>query len=153
MLTAVYIMNRLPCSLINYRTSDQVLYNETHDYNLMKVFGCLAFAYNPSPPTDKFENSGVPCIFLGYPSQQKGYRLFNMLSKSEFISRDVTFHETIFPYHSSSLEIYMHHVPPIMSQSVTICDDPEIEYESELINETQTNLNGFTIHLNGFKAT
>ncbi|XP_071695220.1 uncharacterized protein [Rutidosis leptorrhynchoides] len=35
------------------------------------VFGCLAIASNPSRNVDKFTERGVPCVFLGYPQQQK----------------------------------------------------------------------------------
>lgn len=38
---------------------------------------------------------------MGYPFAKKGYKLYNMDTKSCFISRDV-FHEHIFPFHSSN---------------------------------------------------
>jgi hypothetical protein len=37
-------------------------------------------------------------MFLGYSFQQKGYKLFDLHSHSVFISRDVFFHESIFPF-------------------------------------------------------
>jgi hypothetical protein len=37
-------------------------------------------------------------MFLGYPFQQKGYKLFDLHSHLVFISRDVVFHEFIFPF-------------------------------------------------------
>lgn len=38
-------------------------------------------------------------MFLGYPPGIKGYRLYDIESKRIFISRDVIFHEDIFPFH------------------------------------------------------
>lgn len=37
-------------------------------------------------------------MFLGYPSNKKGYRLLNLLTDIVFVSRDVRFFEHIFPY-------------------------------------------------------
>ena len=74
----------------------------------MKVFGCLAFASNPSTRTDKRQPRGVPCLFLVYPPTQKGYKLFNLLTKQTFVSRGVNFHEHIFPYKTSATENYLH---------------------------------------------
>lgn len=40
----------------------------------------------------------MPCVFLGYPFARKSYKLYNLTSKSYFVSRDVIFHEYIFPF-------------------------------------------------------
>lgn len=53
----------------------------------------------PSIVKDKFQPRGVPCVFIGYPSDHKGYRLFNLLTSKTLVSRDVKFHENIHPYH------------------------------------------------------
>ena len=39
-------------------------------------------------------------MFLGYPFNIKGYKLFDLQSHSIFISRDVIFHEKVFPFAS-----------------------------------------------------
>lgn len=78
----------------------------------MKVFGCLCFATNPSISADKFSHKGVPCVFIGYPPLKKGFKLLNLLTNKEFISRDVVFHETIFPFHKDSVKSFMNTMPP-----------------------------------------
>lgn len=40
------------------------------------------------------------CVFLGYPSVVKGYKLYDVVTKQIFISRDVIFHEEIYPFHT-----------------------------------------------------
>ncbi|KAL4572890.1 hypothetical protein LXL04_019678 [Taraxacum kok-saghyz] len=46
----------------------------------------------------KFCPRAKPCVFVGYPSNMKAYKLYD-LAKHEFvISRDVVFHESIFPF-------------------------------------------------------
>jgi hypothetical protein len=37
-------------------------------------------------------------VFLGYHFQQKGYKLLDIHSHFVFVSRDVIFHESIFPF-------------------------------------------------------
>ena len=73
--------------------------------------GCLAFACNPTTSGDKFNPRGVPCVFMGYPPTQKGYRLLNLLTKQMYVSRDVKFHETVFPFHKANEHTYMSPIP------------------------------------------
>ncbi|KAL8103895.1 hypothetical protein AgCh_028189 [Apium graveolens] len=111
---AVHLINKLPTPVLQHKSPHEVLYKELPGYDHLRVFGCLAFAYNPSPPTDNFEHRGMPCIFLGYPLGQKAYRLMNLMTKQEFTSRDVLFRESIFPFHWDSSIKYMQPIPPSM---------------------------------------
>lgn len=97
-LCAVHIINRLPTVALKFKTPCETLYNELPLYDHLKTFGCLALASNPSRTMDKFSPKGIPCVFLGYPSSQKGYKLLNLFTNKLFVSRDVTFHEHIFPF-------------------------------------------------------
>src|SRR4051812_4242085 len=46
----------------------------------------------------KFDEHARPEIFVGYPHGQKGYRIYDIPSKTIYVSRDVIFHETVFPF-------------------------------------------------------
>ncbi|GJX34562.1 cysteine-rich receptor-like protein kinase 8 [Tanacetum coccineum] len=89
-----------------------------------EIFGCFAVATNPSRISDKFASKGVPCVFLGYPAQQKGYKLYNLLTHSCFVSRDVQFHEHIFPFAESSTAQFCQPMPVPMPSSKVIFDEP-----------------------------
>ena len=110
-LTATYIINRLPTRVLQNSTPYEKLLHQPPKYQHMKVFGCLAFASNPSKTGDKFQPRGVPCLFLGYPATQKGYKLLDLLTNHTFVSRDVIFHEHIFPFQQSSQQMYKLPIP------------------------------------------
>ncbi|KAJ9554960.1 hypothetical protein OSB04_009574 [Centaurea solstitialis] len=96
-LTSVYIINRLPSPLLSFKTPFELLYSEPPSFSHLRVFGCLAYATNVKI-SHKFDARAIAALFIGYPLGQKGYKLFDLRTKKIFISRDVKFHETIFPY-------------------------------------------------------
>jgi hypothetical protein len=97
-LTTVYLINRTPTRILNNRTPYEVLFNLKPHYSHLKIFGCLCFATTISHGRRKFDPRGRKCIFLGYPFGVKGYKLMDLNSKVVFLSRDVLFHETHFPF-------------------------------------------------------
>ena len=115
-LTSVHIINRLPSATLKKSVPFTLFYKKEPDYDRLKAFGCLAYAANSSGSKDKFEVRGIPCVFLGYPPTNKGYRLMSLLDKHVFISRDVQFKENIFPYNSQCPDgsAYMHPLPVAM---------------------------------------
>ncbi|KAL2227998.1 UNVERIFIED_CONTAM: Retrovirus-related Pol polyprotein from transposon RE1 [Sesamum indicum] len=65
----------------------------------------------------------MKCIFLGYASNQKGYKVYDLKRKSMMISRDVTFYEDVFPYNNESSDPISCSLPIIFSD--TDFDDTE----------------------------
>ncbi|GJZ50579.1 cysteine-rich receptor-like protein kinase 8 [Tanacetum coccineum] len=124
--TATYLINRFPSPILKYKTPYEMILNKEPDYSSLRVFGCFAVATNPSRIPDKFAPKGVPCVFIGYPAHQKGYKLYNLLTHSCFVSRDVQFHEHIFPFADSSASKFLHPIPVTMPSPKPVYDDPVI---------------------------
>lgn len=96
-LTAVYLINKLPSSVLLGRSPYELLHKKSVVLDHLKVFGCLCFAIM-LPRGDKFALRARKAVFLGYMDTQKGYKMFDTDSGTFLVSRDVVFHETIFPF-------------------------------------------------------
>ncbi|KAG7593249.1 Retrotransposon Copia-like N-terminal [Arabidopsis thaliana x Arabidopsis arenosa] len=96
-LTAVFLINRTPSQLLSNKTPYEILTGTTPQYSDLKTFGCLCYASTSPKQRNKFQPRSKACLFLGYPSGYKGYKLMDLESNSVFISRNVIFHEEVFP--------------------------------------------------------
>ena len=43
----------------------------------LRIFGCDAYAHVPKDERGKLDSKARKCIFVGYPSEFKGYRLYD----------------------------------------------------------------------------
>lgn len=67
-------------------------------YDHVRIFGFLCYAHKGTHSRDKFDERAVQCVFLGYPYNQKGWRIYDLERKEFFVTRDVVFNEANFPY-------------------------------------------------------
>ncbi|XP_062075281.1 uncharacterized protein LOC133779323 [Humulus lupulus] len=107
-LTAAYLINRLPSRPLQFKTPYSVL-QSLHPHistNTLpvKVFGCTAFVHVHSHHRSKFDPRAIKTVFLGYSPTQKGYRCYCPIAKKTFISCDDTFFEDTPYFTPTSLQ-------------------------------------------------
>lgn len=98
-LTAGYLINRTPSSILKGKSPYEILHGHAPCYTHLHVFGSLCFARNQHTNGDKFATRSRQCVFVGYPYGQKGWRVYDLESHEFFVSRDVIFSENQFPFH------------------------------------------------------
>ncbi|CAL1357037.1 unnamed protein product [Linum trigynum] len=114
-LTATYLINRLPSSVLAGKTPFEVLLGRVPTYTHLHAFGCLAYAKDTSSGLDKFAPRGRRGVFVGYPNSQKGYRIYDLASRRIITSRDVHFVESEFPFLRPTAELPSNTTLPAVS--------------------------------------
>jgi hypothetical protein len=73
-LTSIYLINRLPSPVLQQESPFSKLFHHPPDYSTLRTFGCLCYPLLRPYATHKLSFRSKPCIFIGYGSNQKGYR-------------------------------------------------------------------------------
>ncbi|GAU29238.1 hypothetical protein TSUD_362280 [Trifolium subterraneum] len=129
---AVHLINKLPSSALpSFKSPHHLLFNTCPEYTNLKVFGCLCFPHLRPYNKNKIQFRSSPCVYLGVSPQHKGHKCLDTNGKI-YVSKDVTFHESNFPYttlfssdlssqsnHSSNLSTDLNlHSPPLTVEQI-----------------------------------
>ena len=87
-LTATYLMNRLPSRVLDFKCPIEVLQGKTPYLSHLKIFGCTYFVH-----ISTIDSREVKCVFLIYSQTKKGYKCYDTITKKLYVSRDVRFLE------------------------------------------------------------
>ena len=96
--TAVYLINRMPTPILKYQSPYRLLFSQEPDYSFLRNFGCACYPYLRHYAMSKLDSRSERCVFLSYSAFHHGYRCLSMTSGRIFISRDVVFTETHYPF-------------------------------------------------------
>jgi histone deacetylase 1/2 len=97
-LTATYLINMLPSSVINQEIPMTRLLQETPDFSSLRVFGCACWPNLRPYNTRKLAFRSKQCVFIGYGHIHKGVKCLDVSTGRVYISRDVVFDESVFPF-------------------------------------------------------
>ena len=123
--TACYLINMSPSISLEKKTPIEVWSGSPADYSQLRVFVCTAYAHVDN---GKLEPRAVKCMFIGYGSVVKGYKLWNFETKKSFMSRSVVSNESVMYTDSLSTD-----VSPVSSD-----DEQEISVQLENTDDTET---------------
>ena len=99
--TAVYTLNRVSSRTLHGDTPYTKWYGIKPDVSYFRVFGSLCYAHVPKPLRKKLDSKARECIFVGYCSTTKAYRLWCPRKKKIVVARDVIFDEDTSSHFSS----------------------------------------------------
>jgi hypothetical protein len=100
--TATFLLNIRPSTVNPKTTPFYSLFLSHPNYSELKVFGCLCFPNIYATTPNKLYSRSIPCVFLGYSDEHKGYRCLDLSNGRTHISRHVTFDETTFSFATRS---------------------------------------------------
>jgi hypothetical protein len=121
--TAVYLRNRSPTTAVEGMTPYESLTGQKPCVDTFRVFGCLAYAHIPKDERKKFDSKTRKCIFLGYGTTTKGYRLYDVTRRKVIFSRDVIFDESK-PKIEEESEVPLRHAVQVDLNGDVECDEP-----------------------------
>ncbi|KAL2243920.1 UNVERIFIED_CONTAM: Retrovirus-related Pol polyprotein from transposon TNT 1-94 [Sesamum indicum] len=139
-LTAAYLINLSPSVPLLGKSPETVCSGKKPDISFLRTFGCSAFVHQSS---DKLEPRSMKCVFISYPVEVKGYRLWDRSQPGYkvIINRNVTFNEEEMPCLSK---------PETIEKDLTFnkVEDNQEEGENRREQSIPSRLNDFHVALN-----
>ena len=90
LLTATYLINRMPSKVLQHRTPRAVFLESYPNFKPLssilpfKVFGCTVFVKDSTPSMSKLDPRSLKCVLVGYSSLKKGYKCYHPPSQKNF---------------------------------------------------------------------
>jgi hypothetical protein len=91
----------MPSHILQNSTPLETLFHEQLDYGSLHAFGCACWPNLRPYNNHKLSFRSTQCVFLGYSSIHKGYKCLDRATGRIYISRDVMFDESLFPFATS----------------------------------------------------
>ena len=109
--TANYIRNRVPSKALNGETPFKKWTGNRPFVYYFRTFGTTALALNKDPKKGKFDSRSIECVFVGYASESKAYKLWSPKDNKFFRSRDVQFLSSFLPSTSEFQDFHQSVLP------------------------------------------
>lgn len=89
----MHIQNRCPTAAVENKTPEEAWSGTKPAVEYFRIFGCLAHAHVLDQKRTKVDDKSRKCVFIGVSDESKAWRLFDPISKTIIISRDLVFEE------------------------------------------------------------
>ncbi|PAV14929.1 ribonuclease H [Pyrrhoderma noxium] len=113
--TFTHIHNRSLTSALQNSTLYKLWFKKKLDMSHFRVFGCIAYVHIKSDQRKQLESHTHKCVFIGYPSNFKGWRFSNPDTRKEVISNSTVFNKRV---HSESFKTDVDFYVPGLIESV-----------------------------------
>lgn len=102
----------MPTPILSGKTPYGILIQKQPTYDHLRVFGCLCYVHNNDTHRHKFAQHSRRSVFVGYSLSQRGYRVFDLKTKTIYTNRDAIFREEEFPFKNPQpIQTHTHVVP------------------------------------------
>ena len=115
--TATYLHNITPSAVLDDKSPWELWRGGVPIYSHLRIWGCVTYAQLPKEKRKKWDDKASKCMFIGYTLTTKQYRLYNPISRTLIISRDVEFDENRMYYgpERANIELGNDNTPPAPS--------------------------------------
>jgi hypothetical protein len=101
--TANKVLNMLPSAALPPDTTPyEIIEKHKPDYAPLQVFGCCTFVHVGKDKCKSLDLHTTPCMFLGYPEDYCGWKLWDPHAKQVMILQDVIWNEEEMPGNSTA---------------------------------------------------
>jgi len=91
MKCATYVINKIPLSPNNMKSSYELMFGEKPNIKNLRVFGFICYVHIPDSQRSKLDPKARKCIFVGYDERKKGWKCMDLKTHRFVVSRDVGF--------------------------------------------------------------
>jgi hypothetical protein len=118
--TVSKVLNMLPSASLDHNTTPFELIEKCKpDYSILCVFGCRGHVHIDRKACKSLDSHVIPCLFLGYPADYRGWRLWDPVGKRVITAGDMIWDESTMPGNSSAP------VAPLRLLDFTVTPDTE----------------------------
>ena len=96
--TAFFLINRLPSSILGFKSPWELVNSVSPLVFALRTFGCAYYPYLRPYNKHKLQPRSTECIFLGYPPLSKGYLYVDPTTNRVYVTCYALFNENCFPF-------------------------------------------------------
>jgi hypothetical protein len=97
-LAATYLINSLPTKVLQFSSPLECLFQEKPNYSVLRTFAYACWSNFRPFNTHKLQFHSKQYVFLGYSNIHIGFKCLDVAEGRVYISHDVVFDETVFPF-------------------------------------------------------